>query len=771
MKRARPRLIFPRLALKWTQREAFALLVLTGLFGCQSPGGRSDASELGAFLSPIIERELAAKEIPAFSIAIVDAQQTVWAEGFGVADPDTRAAATSDTVYRVGSVSKLFTDLAVMQLVERGELDLDSDIRAYLPELELENPFGADVTLRQLMSHRSGLIREPPVGNYFDPTEPSLAATIDSLNGARLVYEPETKVKYSNAGLALVGYVLEKTQQTPFADYVRENVIDRLGMTRSDFEVSARVQDHLAKALMWTYHGETFAAPTFELGIAPAGSLYSSVNDLAHFMSALMAGGGGVVSTETLESMYRPQFVEIDPTASYGLGFVIYELDGHRFLGHSGGIYGFSTQLLFSPELELGVVAVASKDFTNAVVRRITHHALRCILAARDGAPFPQLETTEPLPPGRARELANTHGGVARGGRWLVEQGAKVVEVRARGNELFIDSALGYGPTLDPAELAPAATELPPDIPESWRGLIGEYGWDHNTLYILEKDEELHALIEWFDSYPVAEIDRNRFAFPDYGMYHGEELIFERDVNDTATAVVAGAVRFERREVGTTEGETFRIVPLRPVDELRPIAIAASPPTESDAFREPELVEPVALDSSIRLDVRYATRNNFMGEVFYDEPRAFLQKPAAEALVRAHRALAAEGYGILIHDAYRPWYVTKMFFDATPEPQKIFVADPASGSRHNRGAAADITLYNLETGDPVRTVGGYDEFSDRSYPDYPGGTSRQRWLRELLRREMEAQGFDVYEVEWWHFDYRDWSEYPILNVPFGDITP
>ena len=100
----------------------------------------------------------------------------------------------------------------------------------------------------------------------------------------------------------------------------------------------------------------------------------------------------------------------------------------------------------------------------------------------------------------------------------------------------------------------------------------------------------------------------------------------------------------------------------------------------------------------------------------------------------------------------------------------ILVANPASGSRHNRGAAADITLYDLRTGAPVRTVGGYDEFSDRSFPDYPGGTSRQRWLRELLQKEMEAQGFDVYEFEWWHFDRRDWRKYPILNQTFDELT-
>ena len=140
-----------------------------------------------------------------------------------------------------------------------------------------------------------------------------------------------------------------------------------------------------------------------------------------------------------------------------------------------------------------------------------------------------------------------------------------------------------------------------------------------------------------------------------------------------------------------------------------------------------------------------------------------------EALLRAHQALGRVGLGLLIHDAYRPWYVTKMFWDATPDSAKIFVADPSQGSRHNRGAAVDLTVYDRRTGREIEMVSGYDEFSYRAYPDYPGGTSRQRYDRELLRRAMEAEGFRVYEAEWWHFDYQDWRLYPIGNQTFDKI--
>ncbi len=209
--------------------------------------------------------------------------------------------------------------------------------------------------------------------------------------------------------------------------------------------------------------------------------------------------------------------------------------------------------------------------------------------------------------------------------------------------------------------------------------------------------------------------------------------------------------------------EVFRIEPARPIDELRREASQQSPPKETGAFRPSELIDVAALDVSIRLDVRYAGKDNFLSTPVYESAAAFLQKPAAEALVRAHRRLKDSGYGIVIHDAYRPWRVSWIFWEATPMNLREFVANPAHGSRHNRGCAADVTLYDLKTGKTVEMTSLYDEMSERSFPDYPGGTARQRELRELLREAMEAEGFMVYAFEWWHFDYQDWRHYPIGN--------
>ena len=215
---------------------------------------------------------------------------------------------------------------------------------------------------------------------------------------------------------------------------------------------------------------------------------------------------------------------------------------------------------------------------------------------------------------------------------------------------------------------------------------------------------------------------------------------------------------------------SFHIQPLHPIDELRANALAMQPPQEQGSFRKPELVELTKLDPTIKLDIRYATSNNFLGTPVYTEARAFLQRPAAEALVRALPELRAQGYGIIIHDGYRPWYVTKIFWDATPDHQKIFVADPKAGSRHNRGCAVDLSLYDLKTGKEVEMPSGYDEMTERAYANYPGGTARERARRAILRRAMVKQGFLVNPTEWWHFDYKDWREYPIQNVRFEDLA-
>lgn len=739
-----------------------------------------------------IRHEMADKNLPGVSIALVDDQKIVWQQTYNRNDSQTKAALSSNTVFRVGSVSKLFTDIAIMQLVERGELDLDAPVTRYLPDFQPRNPFNKAVTLRQLMSHRAGLVREPPVGNYFDDTAPTLADTVKSLNQTALVYVPETRVKYSNAGIATVGYVLEKTEKVPFAKYLKQALLDPLGMRNSSFEPTPETDKHLAMAEMWTVFGKTFDAPRFQLGMAPAGSMYTTTGDLARFLSAMFSAEANapnaVLKRDTLERMWTPQFAPAGQKNGVGIGFFVSDLDGHRKVEHGGAIYGFSTELSALPDDRLGAVVITTKDFSNGVTTRIADAALKAMLAAREGKPIPKPETTSQVDAVTAKKAAGRYisGDKSfdlseRGGSLSILDlsGGYDTRLRALAGQFVTDAPFTFGTRVSPTAAGISVNNRtfnrtdvgkPSPAPNTLRPLVGEYGPDYDTLYILEKDGRLWALIEQFEYDPLEQVSSDTFKFPEHGLYASEQLVFKRNANGRVSEVVAANVTFKRRSVGPEEGgQQLQVKPLRPGNELIKEALSAQPPKETGDFRETDLVELTKLDSKIKLEVRYATTNNLFGTVFYSQPRAFMQRPAAEALVRVNRKLKDKGYGLLVHDAYRPWYVTKVFWDATPDDKKLFVADPSQGSRHNRGEAVDLTLYDLKTGKPVEMVSTYDETTDRAYPDYPGGTSLQRWHRKLLRDAMESEGFTVYEAEWWHFDYKDWRQYRIGNIRFEDI--
>ena len=193
-----------------------------------------------------------------------------------------------------------------------------------------------------------------------------------------------------------------------------------------------------------------------------------------------------------------------------------------------------------------------------------------------------------------------------------------------------------------------------------------------------------------------------------------------------------------------------------------------APPKESNK-READLIELTELDKTIKLDVRYATAANFTGTAVYTEARAFMQKPAAEALIRVHRKLKKQNLGLVIFDGYRPWSVTKIFWDVTPEDKRKFVANPAKGSRHNRGCAVDLSLFDLKTGKLLEMPSDFDDFTDKASPKYEGGTVEQIKNRDLLRAAMEAEGFTVNDNEWWHFDYKDWADYAIYDISFAAV--
>ncbi|HEV7765725.1 MAG TPA: serine hydrolase, partial [Thermoanaerobaculia bacterium] len=586
-------------------------------------------------------------------------------------------------------------------------------------------------------------------GTLQASTEPQYAPVVQMLE--KFIEHEMTDKELPAVSIALVddqqivwsrGFGFARPNVPATADTVYRVGLDPPGLS---FEPTREITKNLAAGYLWTIDGRVFEAP------APADGLYTTVGALGRFLSALFAGKVA-----------------------------------ERKVDHDGTIPGFVTTLKTLPDDKIGVVVLTNKDAATAVTRRIADLALKAMLAVRRQQPLPEPVITAPVDPQLARRIvgrymSGNHGIdlIESGGTLslLAIDGGRQTRVRSLGDVLIVDDRLSYGETIivrprssvdeivfGGKTLKRVSGGKPPEPPTQWTGLIGEYGADYGILYIFEKDKKLWALTNWFEFHPLEQVSANVFR------YDGERLVFTRDAGGRATAVTAANVFYPRRKVGPEEGAPqLRVTPVRPIADLFREANAADPPQENGEFRTSDLVEPTALDPSIKLEVRYATTNNFLSTVFYSEARAFLQRPAAEALVRAHRKLKKLGYGVLIHDAYRPWYVTKMFWDAVPENLKLFVADPSQGSRHNRGAAVDLTLYDSASGKPVQMVSTYDETTDRAAADYPGGTSLQRWHRNLLREAMESEGFTVYGAEWWHFDYRDWRSYPIQNVRFEKI--
>lgn len=759
---------------------------------CAAPSAPIDKAgnpweRLAAALAQDAQRE----GIGALALAVVDADRVWWGGGGGGAFEDALR-------WRAGSVSKMFTDLAALQLVEEGRLDLDQPVTCWLPDFAPADPRAGAITLRQLMAHRAGLVREPPRGSYFDATAPTLAETVASLNATALVDAPGTRTKYSNAGIAVVGRVVEVVTGQPFATAIEQRVLLPMGMAASRFERVAGDRDRLARGELWAAHLAPFPAPDFPFGIAPAANLEAPLADLAEAARRFLRGGreqGGVpIAAESLAEMTR---VQGDPAAKrgFGFGFWIDDWEGRRRLSHDGAVYGASTLMVLLPDEGLGVVVVAAKDCVHPWLERLASEALHLALAQRDGRRLPLLadRTNDPWP--ERSELRGRFTRVDGVGEvelferldalWL-QEGARTVRIvrdAATATLRRDDPRRDFAPlevvARTPLTIAIDGTRYvrdatppprPPPPPAELVPLLGEYGFDWSVLHVREEEGRLHATVEWFFADALEPKGEDRFPFPDHSLYQREELRFVRDAGGRVTGAWMAGIWFPRRGGETSDSAPFRIAPTGPLEALAAAARAAELPIALRTARHTsDLVDLAALGAGLRFDVRYATADNFLGTPVYPAARSFLQRPAAEALARAQRQLAAHGLGLIVHDGYRPWHVTRLFWDATPAEHHAMVADPAAGSRHNRGCAVDLSLCDATTGAVIAAPSGYDEFSPRANPWWPGGSSEQRWARAVLRRALEAEGFSVHPDEWWHFDFADWQEWPVQDLDFAAV--
>lgn len=328
------------------------------------------------------------------------------------------------------------------------------------------------------------------------------------------------------------------------------------------------------------------------------------------------------------------------------------------------------------------------------------------------------------------------------------------------------------------AELALAA--VPNDAPKDIKYILGFYYGNGENILIRENNGRLELLYRTAQEdrsfasanlYPLSKVHFDSYTLQESGPMSNTEagVRFERDTDGYGISCRVGGNTYSRYFLGTTQGERakpFRLEERSAEDwaKLRAEAAKAAVPAALAAGEQAQLVDAASV-AGLKVNSVYAGSDNLFGAPLYSTPKLFVAKDAAAALGRVQQRLAAYGYGLVLWDAYRPWSVSKLANLALPEGKKDMLEDPeVKGSVHNTGNAVDVGLYSLDSGEELDMGCGFDEPSLRQYASYAGGTSRERYLRSLLREEMELQGFKGIEMEWWHFEFGDCSKFAHLNV-------
>ena len=393
---------------KFKSAKIVALSWLTAFFlissaGCSSASPKPDHLALGnydytkAYLSWMLPEQMAKFNTKGLSIAIVDDQQIIWMRGFGFADAAGNKPASAQTVYRIGSLSKLFTATEVMKLAESGKLDIDQPLNTYLHNFNIGNRFpnSAPMTLRAMLAHHSGLPSDYLKGMWVQHPE-SLAQLVTDLNQDELATPPQTLFKYSNLDYSLLGRTIELTTHESFADAMQHDLLEPLGMTQSSFVLTSGLRDQYSKAYR---DGREVAIPG--LRDQPAGSMLSNVADMSQFIKFVfadgMADGSQLIRPDTLKQMFTPQFpgLPLDFGHQIGLGWMLNGIDvpgAKQVAWHDGAYSPFYGSLLLLPKQKLGVVVLANSEEAKNFANQVAIKAMELALQAKYGIPLPPTE-------------------------------------------------------------------------------------------------------------------------------------------------------------------------------------------------------------------------------------------------------------------------------------------------------------------------------------------------------------------------------------------
>jgi len=521
----------------------------------------TDLTKAKARYGEIVAEELQRQIVPGVSVAWVVDGKLVHAAGYGRSDSRSSAAASVDTIYRAGSISKLFNAVAAMQLVEQGKLDLDAPIQAALPDFRIVMPFepAAPITIRQLLCHRSGMVREAPRGGYLDPSQPGVIETLASVASCALVNRPNTKTRYSNVGPTIVGRAIEVQAKQSFAEYQQQHILGPLGMSSSAWTMNDSLRPRLARGRMRVARGsgkfEFENASEFELGTIPAGNLYTTATDLAQFARFVMGSGANsdsessILKRTSLEKMCTPQLT--NESIGFGLGFSVGRYRDHKTVQHMGAVYGFTSSIVVLPDVKIGAIVLSNADIATASVKRLSEAALDLLLQAVRGESITPVAVPLKL---SAESLAELAGDYESAGYWAR---LEVANGKLRGDfsgqpieltpvaaarfladgrimlrspfELHRDAegrVAGFTAAFQRFERVDSAKV--PQAPDSWRHFEGKYGPSFIPLVISIRHGHLYALVENEYDYRLTPVDRVTFRLPP-GMYDDEQVVFQTD--------------------------------------------------------------------------------------------------------------------------------------------------------------------------------------------------------------------------------------------------
>jgi CubicO group peptidase (beta-lactamase class C family) len=371
--------------------------MLTGCVGAPSRPtniARGDYAPVKQYLSAVIKQDMARHDVKGLSIALIDDQKVVWAEGFGYADVANQVPATADTVYRIGSISKVVTATEIMRLAEQGKVDLDKAVTAYVPEFSIHNRFADSrpITLRALLAHHSGLPSDVLKGMWVDHPV-SLVEYVTALREESLASPPQSLYKYSNIDFSLLGRVIENVEHREFSNAMQQNLLAPLGMADSSFQLTPEIERRSARG-----YRSGKEAPRLSLRDAPAGGMLSSVNDMSRWLRFIFADGSTqgvqIIQPETLHAMFAPQFagLDLDFGHTIGMAWMLSGLSvpgGQPLAWHNGGFPPYQAHLSLLPEQKLGVIILANSDEASQFITPLGTRVLELAYETRHGVPPP----------------------------------------------------------------------------------------------------------------------------------------------------------------------------------------------------------------------------------------------------------------------------------------------------------------------------------------------------------------------------------------------